>query len=142
MILMSFWARAVSAPAPTTLTVTASRSCGRFGSTGELSTLPIAPLPASRTISEPRTLSPLPLEKDVEFYEVTLLPGGVLKSAAHYTGTREFLTVEKGRIRVTSGADSEDLDKGDSVSYRADVPHEIVNRGTGEAVVFLVDIYR
>jgi hypothetical protein len=32
-----------------------------------------------------RTLSPLPLEKDVEFYEVTLLPGGKLKSAAHYT---------------------------------------------------------
>ena len=89
-----------------------------------------------------RTLSPLPLEKDVEFYEVTLLPGGVLKSAAHYTGTREFLTVEKGRIRVTSGPDSEDLDRGDSVSYRADVPHEIANRGTGEAVVFLVDIYR
>ena len=89
-----------------------------------------------------RTLSPLPLEKDVEFYEVTLLPGGVLKSAAHYTGTREFLTVEKGRIRVTSGSDSEDLDRGDSVSYRADVPHAIANRGTGEAIIFLVDIYR
>ena len=89
-----------------------------------------------------RTLSPLPLEKDVEFYEVTLQPGGVLKSAAHYAGTREFLTVEKGRVRVVSGADSEDLDRGDSVSYRADIPHEIANRGTGEAVVFLVDIYR
>jgi transcriptional regulator with XRE-family HTH domain len=89
-----------------------------------------------------RTLSPLPLEKDIEFYEVTLAPGGTLKSAAHYAGTREFLTVEKGRVRVVSGADSEDLDRGDSVSYRADVPHEIVNRGTGEAVVFLVDIYR
>jgi transcriptional regulator with XRE-family HTH domain len=89
-----------------------------------------------------RTLSPLPLEKDVEFYEVTLQPGGVLASAAHYAGTREFLTVEKGRIRVTSGGDSSDLDRGDSVSYRADVPHEIANRGTGEAIVFLVDIYR
>ena len=89
-----------------------------------------------------RTLSPLPLEKDVEFYEVTLKTGGTLKSAAHFSGTREFLTVEKGRVRVTSGADSTDLDRGDSVSYRADVPHEIVNRGSGEAVVFLVDIYR
>ena len=43
---------------------------------------------------------------------------------------------------MTSGLDSEDLDRGDSVSYRADVPHEIANRGAGEAVVFLVDIYR
>ena len=89
-----------------------------------------------------RTLSPLPLEKDVEFYEVTLQPGGALKSAAHYTGTREFLTVEKGRVRVVSGNDSEDLDRGDSVSYRADVPHGIANRGASEAIVFLVDIYR
>lgn len=33
-------------------------------------------------------------------------------------------------------------DAGDSASYRADVPHAIVNAGKGEAVVFLVDIYR
>src|SRR5690349_24301534 len=30
-----------------------------------------------------RTLSPLQLEKDVEFYEVQLQPAGVLRSAAH-----------------------------------------------------------
>jgi hypothetical protein len=30
----------------------------------------------------------------------------------------------------------------DSASYRADVPHAIVNAGRGEAPVFLVDIYR
>ena len=43
-----------------------------------------------------RTLSPLNLEKDVEFYEVQLLPGQSLESAAHFSGTREFLTVQKG----------------------------------------------
>lgn len=89
-----------------------------------------------------RTLSPLFLEKDVEFYEVTLQPGGDLKSAAHFAGTREFLTVEKGRVRVTSGDDSEDLNERDSVSYRADLPHSIRNLGQGVALVFLVDIYR
>lgn len=89
-----------------------------------------------------RTLSPLSLEKDVEFYEVTLQPGGVLQSSPHYPGTREFLTVEKGKIRVTSGGDQEQLERGDSVSYRADVPHEIANKGASEAVIFLVDIYR
>ncbi|HEY2951740.1 MAG TPA: helix-turn-helix transcriptional regulator, partial [Verrucomicrobiae bacterium] len=31
-----------------------------------------------------RTLSPLNLEKDVEFYEVQLQPGGALRSAAHF----------------------------------------------------------
>jgi transcriptional regulator with XRE-family HTH domain len=88
-----------------------------------------------------RTLSPLNLEKDVEFYEVELQPGGALRSAPHYQGTREFLTVEKGQVRVESGRDSEILHPGDSVSYRADVPHAIINAGPREAVLFLVDIY-
>jgi transcriptional regulator with XRE-family HTH domain len=89
-----------------------------------------------------RTLSPLNLEKDVEFYEVQLQPGGALRSAPHFEGTREFLTVQKGQIRVESGDDSEELVPGDSASYRADVPHAIVNIGKTEAVIFLVDIYR
>jgi len=88
-----------------------------------------------------RTLSPLHLEKDVEFYEVQLQEGGALRSSPHFQGTREFLTVQKGRIRVESGNDTEELHRGDSVTYRADVPHAIVNVGKGDAVVFLVDIY-
>ena len=89
-----------------------------------------------------RTLSPLNLEKDVEFYEVQLEPGGALRSAAHFEGTREFLTVQKGQVRVESAGDTDDLGLGDSASYRADVPHAIINLGKGEAVIFLVDIYR
>lgn len=89
-----------------------------------------------------RTLSPLKLEKDVEFYEVQLQPSGALRSAAHFEGTREFLTVQKGQVRVESADDNEVLNPGDSASYRADVPHAIVNTGKGEAVIFLVDIYR
>ena len=89
-----------------------------------------------------RTLSPLNLEKDVEFYEVELAEGGELRSAAHFRGTREFLTVQKGKVRVESGADTEELAKGDSVSYRADLPHAIINIGSGPALLFLVDIYR
>ena len=82
------------------------------------------------------------LEKDVEFYEVTLKVGGELKSAAHFGGTREFLTVQQGSIRLTSNDDSSDLHRGDSAHYPADVPHAIENIGKIEAVLFLVDIYR
>jgi transcriptional regulator with XRE-family HTH domain len=88
-----------------------------------------------------RTLSPLHLEKDVEFYELTLKIGGSLVSAAHFEGTREFLTVEQGNVRVTSGEESTELGQGDSAHYPADVPHRIDNLGPGEAVAFLVDIY-
>jgi transcriptional regulator with XRE-family HTH domain len=89
-----------------------------------------------------RTLSPLNLEKDVEFYDVELKAGGALRSAPHFEGTREFLTVLKGSVRVESGSDSEELERGDSANYRADLPHAIVNLGRTEAQVFLVDIYQ
>lgn len=88
-----------------------------------------------------RTLSPLHLEKDVEFYELRLTPGGVLDSAPHFAGTREFLTIEEGAVRLTSGDDITELQAGDSAHYPADVPHRIENIHDGESVAFLVDIY-
>lgn len=89
-----------------------------------------------------RTLSPLHLEKDVEFYEVLLTPDGILRSSPHFEGTREFLTVQKGKVQVTSEAEVTELNKGDSASYRADVPHEIRNLAKAESLVFLVVIYQ
>ena len=89
-----------------------------------------------------RTLSPLNLEKDIEFYEIRLKPGGALRSSPHFEGTREFLTLEKGRLRIESARDAEELEKGDSASYRADVPHALINSGKIEAVVFLIVVYR
>src|SRR5437899_10107898 len=89
-----------------------------------------------------RTLSPLNLEKDVEFYEVRLQRGGALRSSPHFEGTREFLTLQKGRLRVESANDAEELEPGDSASYRADVPHALINVGTTEAIIYLIVIYR
>jgi transcriptional regulator with XRE-family HTH domain len=89
-----------------------------------------------------RTLSPLNLEKDVEFYEVEFAPGGALRSSPHFEGTREFLTVERGKVRVKSGEHTVELGRGDSATYRADLPHAIENAGRGEALLFLVVIYR
>ena len=89
-----------------------------------------------------RTLSPLNLEKDVEFYELRLPTGGALRSQPHVDGTREFLTVEEGSVNLQSGDSKEALGKGDSATYRADVVHDIVNSGKREAVLFLVVIYR
>lgn len=91
---------------------------------------------------EIRTLSPLNLEKDVEFYQVRLKPGGALRSSSHFQGTREFLAVEQGRVRVTSAGDAAELTKGDSTTYRADVSHAIENLGKSDATVFLVVIYQ
>lgn len=91
---------------------------------------------------EIRTLSPLNLEKDVEFYQVSLRPSGALRSQPHFEGTREFLAVEEGSVRIESDQDVDELVKGDSATYRADVPHAIINTSEGDAMVFLVVIYR
>jgi len=88
-----------------------------------------------------RTLSPLHLEKDIEFYELQLKQGCSLRSAPHFAGTREFITVERGSIRVVSAQERCELHRGDSAHYPADVPHSIENIGRGDAVLFLVDIY-
>ena len=89
-----------------------------------------------------RTLSPLNLEKDVELYELRLAVGGSLRSQPHVDGTREFLTVESGAVELQCGEARAVLHQGDSTTYRADVPHAIVNTGKREAVLFLVVIYR
>jgi transcriptional regulator with XRE-family HTH domain len=86
-----------------------------------------------------RTLSPLTPERELEFYEIELSPAGELRSAAHFTGTREFLTVREGRVRVEVAGRDARLDAGDSIAYPADVPHAIVNDGDAAAVVYLID---
>jgi quercetin dioxygenase-like cupin family protein len=45
-------------------------------------------------------------------------------------------------VRIESDQDVEELSKGDSGTYRADVPHAIVNTSKADALVFLVVIYR
>lgn len=88
-----------------------------------------------------RTLSPLHLEKSVEFYEVVLRGGGALRSLPHFEGARELLTVRQGSVEVTAGEDEAELATGDSAHYPADVPHAIENTGSNEAVLFLVVTY-
>src|SRR5438270_3976218 len=61
-----------------------------------------------------RTLSPLHLEKSVEFYEIILRAGGALRSAPHFEGARELLTVQRGSVRVTASRDADELREGDS----------------------------
>jgi len=88
-----------------------------------------------------RTLSPLHLEKSVEYYELVLRAGASLRSQPHFSGDRELLTVQLGSVRLSSGAETIDLRQGDSAHYPADVPHCIKNSGSNEAVCFLVVTY-
>lgn len=85
-----------------------------------------------------RTLSPLHMERNIEFYEIRLAPGTELRSAPHYDGTRELLTVSSGRAQVDSGDSSRELHAGDSAHYRADLAHCIYNSGDEPLLAYLV----
>ena len=90
-----------------------------------------------------RTLSPLHLEKSVEYYEIILRAGGTLRSLPHFEGARTKIahTVQQGSARVRSADDAADLSRGDSAHYPADVPHAIENGSDEDAVLFLVVTY-
>ena len=60
-----------------------------------------------------------------EVYDITFAPGGVLSSAAHDKGTVEHLSLLQGRANVTSSDETVALSKGDTLRYRADMPHKI-----------------
>ena len=89
-----------------------------------------------------RTLSPLHLEKSVEFYELRIEPDSALESTAHFDGTKEMFTLTRGKVRIHSGDTHCDLAAGDSAHYRADISHRIENVGGNQALGYLIVSYR
>ena len=85
-----------------------------------------------------RALSPLDLEKQIEFYEVVLDPHGKLASDPHFPGTEEILTVATGHLKVKAGERETDIRRGDSAYYSSDVPHVITNVGNTKAVAYMI----
>ncbi|MFT6387609.1 MAG: transcriptional regulator with XRE-family HTH domain [Cellvibrionaceae bacterium] len=89
-----------------------------------------------------RTLSPLHMEKNVEFYELRIAPHAQLKSAAHFDGAKELFTVTQGSAKIESSNSNCLLSNGDSAHYRADLEHAIINNGDEELVGYLVVTYQ
>lgn len=88
-----------------------------------------------------RTLSPMRMEKNVEFYELRLSAGASLPSAPHFEGARELLTIASGEAKLKSGDHENHLKTGDSAHYRADLEHSITNVGEQELLAYLVVTY-
>ena len=89
-----------------------------------------------------RTLSPLKMEKDVEFYEIVLHANATLESDPHFRNTEEIITIARGRVKIHAGKEEEILRKRDSAHYSADTPHQIENPNKADAVVYMVVKYR
>jgi XRE family transcriptional regulator, regulator of sulfur utilization len=76
---------------------------------------------------------PLNLVDFFQWYDFHAKIGGVLESNPHPPGTVEHLYLVAGDIEVTAGTETRNLKQGETLRFRADVPHKIVNIGSGDA---------
>lgn len=87
---------------------------------------------------ERRNLAPATAGSDFEFMR-TSIPAGVDAGSypPHPPGSREFVAVETGVLRLTIGSTVIELCAGDSVAYDADVHHAFLNPGQTDCVYYL-----
>ena len=70
-----------------------------------------------------------------ETYRIEIAPGGSLKAEPHLSGSEEYITVFSGTAEITADGASFLLHTGDSIRFRADVPHSY--RNAGEETVWM-----
>lgn len=90
---------------------------------------------------ELRILGPIGLAGKVEWYELTIEPGGILASDAHETGSCEHLSVLSGGLNVQAADNHQAVRRGETVRYAVDVQHAIANTGKVAAKALLVVEY-
>jgi transcriptional regulator with XRE-family HTH domain len=76
---------------------------------------------------------PLNLVDFFQWYDFHAKPDGVLESNPHPNGTVEHLYLVTGELEVTTGDETKTIKQGETLRFRADVPHKIVNIGGIEA---------
>ncbi len=78
----------------------------------------------------------------LQWYDFAAEPGGVLESEAHQRGAMESLTVLDGALQVEAGGERETVEAGETLRYRADIPHRIRNAGKTSARALMICILR
>lgn len=62
-------------------------------------------------------------------------PGGRMVGVPHTTGTREYLTCERGVVTLIAGGRHHELGAGDMLVFRGDQRHSYVNADPGQSAV-------
>lgn len=99
------------------------------------------PLKSGDGRMESRLLSPGGSSPDLELYELRFLPKAVHRSEPHGRGTLETLVVLTGALRLVIQDAEHELLPGDSIFFKADVPHVYENRASHETRCFNVIRY-
>jgi len=72
------------------------------------------------------------------FERMQFAPRSRLPGVPHHPGTREYLHVERGQIRLHVAGEAHDLGQGDVATFAGDQPHSYANVTAKEAVGYSV----
>jgi len=87
---------------------------------------------------ERRNLAPALPGVAFEFMRTTIPPGvNAGEFPPHPAGSREYVAVEQGRLRLTIAGTPYILETGDSVAYHGDTWHAFANSGPDDCVYYL-----
>lgn len=75
-----------------------------------------------------------------QWYEFTALAGAILTSESHGMGSIESVTVSSGNLIVKVDDETQSISAGDTLRYRTDLPHQLINVGKGIARGFMVNL--
>jgi quercetin dioxygenase-like cupin family protein len=76
-----------------------------------------------------------------EVYELTLAPGCLEEAEPHAADTFEHIVITNGEMVIRAGSSEVRLNAGDSIFFRADVPHGYANPGSEPTRAILVMSY-
>ncbi|MEI7598812.1 MAG: XRE family transcriptional regulator [Aestuariivirga sp.] len=85
---------------------------------------------------------PLNLVDQVQWYDFRAKASGVLESDPHPQGTVEHLYILAGELDVTTGEETRRVKVGETLRFRGDLAHKIVNVGAGEAHATMMLVLR
>lgn len=85
-----------------------------------------------------------PFQEDrlFETYRIEIDADGSLEANAHLPGTEEYITVFSGKVEITTDTEAFLLDTGDSIHFKADVPHSYRNVGSDTVNLSMIIYYR
>ena len=78
----------------------------------------------------------------LQWYDFRAEPGGELVSEPHQPGTVEHLSILEGTLEITVEEETKTASKGETIRYRGDRPHKIVNIGDVPAHATMVDVLK
>ena len=87
-----------------------------------------------------KNYSIFPGDEDPRFavYHMELDPGSRWSSEPHFRGTTEYITVYTGALQVRVGEKELTLGPGESLRFRADVPHAYQNPGEERTLLHMI----